>query len=408
MYSLVYAKMKSQAKSLHSRKSFLLIVGIIFLFFSSVMGMFFLYGTRQQSYPDIKMVAKNFIQNCEKSADWQKCYGKQFALLVKRTTLPYSLDVLNAVSNGDHKTRDCHIMAHKIMLEAVAEDPKHWMDYLRAIDPTACTYGYVHGILEARSRVDSSFTINEKTIPEFCLTYAHKNGGKGIDQTCSHIMGHLLLVESRWNIPQAVATCGKIQEDLQRECYGGVFMENFTRDNLVAHGLASYSPWTPTLIGKQEELCFQQTGNAGLGCWQQMSQLYLQNHMRDPDGVYALCSQSGNEAYTNQCYVNALGGFLELQDDEKVFYQSLCGRFAGDYKEYDKCTQYGVRTLLHASVKNADRSISFCNATISTFKSRCFSLIGLVLKERVSEKEQVSDCRKIEKEYQEDCVRGVI
>ena len=400
--------MKSQAKSLHSGMSIVLMVGITILLFFSLLGAYFIFMMRSSSYPDKKMVVKNFVKNCEKSRDWQKCYGEQFALLVKRTSLPYSLEVLNTLSDTDHKTRDCHIMAHKMMLEAVGEDPKRWRDYLNAIDPTNCTYGYVHGILEARSKFDNSFVLNEKTIPDFCLTYARQKGGKGIDQTCSHIMGHLLLVESRWNIPKAAAICGKIQEDLQRECYGGLFMENFTRDNLVAHGLASYSAWTPTLIRKQEELCFQQKGNAGLGCWQQMSQMYLQDHIRDPDGVYTLCSQSGNKEYTIQCYLSGLGGFFHLSDNSKAFYQSLCGRFDGDTSAYDKCVQFGVRTLINASVKNADRSISFCDSIIDTFKRRCFSVIGLVLKERVSEKEQVTDCRKIEKKYQEDCIRGMI
>ena len=92
-----------------------------------------------------------------------------------------------------------------------------------------------------------------------------EKGSRGVDQTCVHIIGHVLLVQTKGNVDQAVAICSQIPLNLQKECASGIFMENFTRDNLVDHEIAPTVLWDDRTISQTEQLCRQYVGKIAYG-----------------------------------------------------------------------------------------------------------------------------------------------
>ncbi len=350
-------------------------------------------------------LAKSFAKSCESEVGWRDCYGFKFKLLAREQHLESTLQVLDRLQYIDEKTRDCHIMAHRIMSEYVKRAPGDWEKYLNVIDPNNCTYGFIHGIIEARGVVDGSFVLDEKTVPSFCQMLVDRKKGQGIDQTCAHIMGHLLLAQQYGSIPEAVAICRKIPDQLQRECFGGLFMENYTRDNLVIHGIATYAPWDEKLISTQETMCNTYTGNAGLGCWEQMSNLYSDFYDSDPNLVYVRCQKASKKEFTDMCYIQSMIMFMQASDPPKAYYQHLCDRYVNEPGNYEMCTHYAVGSVINASLKLVDRAFNYCDALGAKQKPLCYPILGIKLNNRFSYAEQLKLCsRLLQQDFKKSCM----
>lgn len=355
---------------------------------------------------DYAAVAKSLAAGCSSNPDWRNCYGYRLAAMAKDHNLTYLTNTIYAIQKIDPKTQDCHILAHRAMNALVAKDPSKWQDLLDTVDPNACNYGFIHGILEARSQFDPSFVLNAKTIPSFCrMMVEHKPNSQGIDQTCAHIVGHLVLAQEYGNIPMAVSICNGIPESLQRECFGGLFMENYTRDNLVIHGIAKYVPWTDAYTKQQEDLCNKYSGMAGLGCWETISSLYTAKYFFQPDMIYASCQHASTQEYINQCYDFSMPVLMYKPDADQAYYASLCNRFADQPGEFEKCATTAVRSVVFAAKDAQKRAFDFCSSVPGNYKNLCYKILGRALTPMTTTSDQQELCANVEPMYQQDCMK---
>ena len=379
----------------------------IFLLFTSRILSEVKMATAEQDF-NYQATAKAFEKKCGNDDGWRNCYGKEIRTLYKETgSFDIALKTIKTLQDVDYKARDCHILAHELTREMVESDPVNWDTYLDIIDPSDCNYGYIHGILESRKRFDTSFVLNSQTINDFCQKLVERKGLNGIDQTCSHIMGHLVLVETVHNIEEGKKICWGIREHLQKECFSGLFMENFTRDNLVDHGIAEYVPWDKERIYAQEDLCAGEYGNAGLGCWQELSNMYLQFDPYDHEMVFELCGRAGNDEYRDQCYFDSLPSLMALPKPTRAAYRAMCEYYHDDQHRYDICNSYAVASLLGASDKNIDRVNIYCTSLFTESESRdCYRLTGYIVRGKHGAQRHLAICKKVPEEYQRECNLG--
>jgi len=341
------------------------------------------------------------ISKCNKTDTWNRCYSEMFASLAKDYDFEFSLKLLKQLESQDARINDCHVIAHKIMGEEVAKHPERWKELLQLVDPNICNYGFIHGIIEGRSRVDSSFTLNKKTIPEFCQAMLQEKGSRGVDQTCVHIIGHVLLVQTKGNVDQAVAICSQIPLNLQKECASGIFMENFTRDNLVDHEIASTVLWDDRTISQTEQLCRQYEGKIAYGCWQEISHLYNHRARLTPEHVLTDCRQAPTKELAEGCYLHGVATFIHNTKASTDYFQSVCAVFS-DRSFVEQCMSIAVKSLLNSSLTPSKTAITFCLA-LKERKNECFSMLNDFLSMKLDNSQLELYCSNVPKQFRDYC-----
>ena len=213
------------------------LLATMFLFLSFVNLFTFPKNQVQQKHVDTSpyfLIAEGFYKDCLAEGRLDEfCYSKKFGELSQRESLQTNLAVLTQLEQIDPNARGCHSIAHTITFFVLEKNPDSWQEMLNQVSSNRCSGGFVHGVLEAHSRFDKNFVLNEKTIPEICSLLPEGEE----EHNCSHILGHILLATNEGYISSAVGVCQKIPQALRNECLGGVFMENMTLDNLIAHGI---------------------------------------------------------------------------------------------------------------------------------------------------------------------------
>ncbi len=348
--------------------------------------------------------AEKLIQQCKNTRDWHKCYGLSLAVINKNSNLQYTLALLDKLENIEANTRDCHLLAHYIALSEVEKNPKKWQDVLLKIDPNACTYGFVHGTLEGRTRFNNGAGIDKKTIENICTLLYEKSKRAGVDESCSHVMGHILLAEQRGNIPNSIAICDLLTPRLQYMCYGGVFMENFTRENIVAHGIGTFIPWNNSLILQQESLCRNYSGEEGKACWMEMAHLYASAANNKPSKIWELCGQAPEKEFSFNCYLHAMGNSIKSSSTTE-YKKEVCTPFKNDKQHLNLCLEYMTAALIVESTKFIGDAVDFCNNLWTKEVIReCYKYIGSALHLYVPEREQENLCRPFTGEFKTYCL----
>lgn len=363
----------------------------------------------QNHLGEVQKKAQAFADQCQNNRDWRDCYGNLFYTLNKANPLSFSLQVLNALQDIDPQTRDCHIPAHKMMQAEVEKNPKNWQPILGRISYTSCNYGFVHGLMEGVAHYNHSFQINEKTIPQICALMVKYSPHSGIDTTCSHIFGHLLLTDNYvGNVPDsiklAVGICDKVPSLLQHECFAGIFMESFTRDNLVYEGLTGRIAWsTPPVIAQQEQICRQYVPPASYGCWQEISHMYNAEFSKQPKKVFSSCSHAPDADDRNYCYLHAVATLINNRDGDKHYFATLCAPFASDKSLTDRCISTAVYSEMYASVKNTDLVVQYCQALSWDAKKSCYAKVAGAIRSLVNKNNRGQFCQQLPSAYQKTC-----
>lgn len=330
------------------------------------------------------------------------CYSEKLSDFVKTHDLDLALKVLSALENVDQQVRGCHLIAHAITLAETSKNPEKWKDILAQVDSQSCSGGFIHGVIEAKSRLDSNFVLNETSIPELCF-YVAETKGQGGEFNCAHIIGHILMAEENGNIPKAIEICGKVSEKLQYECFSGVFMENETRDNLVAHGIAQRLPWNKKTTEDQEKLCREYQGLAGQACWREISHMYAFISQDNPVSVFELCSRAQDELSRKECYSHGIGIMTASNRFDLGYMKDLCAPFFDDEQKLEGCFTHAINSLMYSSPKFTDRAIRLCSDIPDKQQQACFQKLGDALGTRVLQDERIDLCKGAPEKYKDIC-----
>lgn len=372
--------------------------------------LFFLAALRPEIVELFKTPAQNIVDICNDNLDWRDCYGKQIAKVNYQLKFPQTLKILEQIEQLDGKTRDCHLIAHRIATSEVDKSPKDWIKIFDYVDQTTCVNGYVHGVLEGRSKYDSSLDLDEKTIPDICFQIENRTSvrvGKlreGADDACAHIMGHILLAQEDAVIKNAVETCSKVPSNIRRSCFDGIFMENITRENLEAHQVAQKFALTKAASLGLEENCKQYTGEAGRECWRELAHIYTSFTDNDPNQVYPLCYQNKNQDYARECFMHSVNLMILSDNYSDSNLADTCKNYTGNQNEAKNCISRALAPLLGSSVDFIDRAAIFCNSQPKEFQQFCYTKVGQELKPRVPLEKRTQLCEKVPTEFLNYCL----
>jgi|SRR3989344_2667370 len=353
---------------------------------------------------------QNIVGYCKNDLQWRDCYSKKIAELNHQIIFRDTVKVLEKVKQSDKKTLDCHLIAHRIATSEVEKSPKDWIKIFDYVDQSTCINGFIHGVLEGRSRYETGFLLDENSIPSICGQIEKKtslrinNVREQADEACSHAMGHILLVQENGNIDSAIKICSKVPNDIRRDCHNGLFMENITKENLVAHGIAKKTPYTKSLMLEIEKKCQQYKGDAGRSCWREMAHLYTAYTNNSPQQVHQLCYQMENKDYARECYLLAVNIMTLSQEYSDQQLADTCKDYwKNETKDAEACTRRAIRSLLGSSINFIDRAITFCEAHPAELKKYCFVNIGEELSPRTDLDKRDELCQKVSKDFLSLC-----
>lgn len=360
-----------------------LLVGIVVLNILGVAIYVFFLRQPQAQTVDVTKQAKQFAASCGGQSKSELCYASIFYDFTKKHPMQQSLAVLHALQSIDPSTNYCHLSAHKIAIAEVEKDPAKWLDVLAAVDIQACSRGFFHGVIEAYSSYHATFTLNQKTIPQVCDEAAQKLSAKQpVDdskQICVHAAGHVLLVQENADVAKATAICDKVPEDIRRNCYDGVFMEDMSKENLYAHGLApGRAEWSPSFAAQEKLLCDKYSGAAANACWSNLGQMYGVLSNGEVSALHTSCQQAATLqlAQTCEAYGAGLMGLMASSARPGIFHMTdFCSSFRDQESAYQNCIVLVVPFIVNSSPAYAQKAAQFCSLVEPQEKEFCLSRI---------------------------------
>lgn len=375
--------MKKQKKTQTLTITLALLLGIVLLNITSVAFYVLFLHPLKVSAVDVTKQAERFAASCSGQVKSEICYASIFYDYTKKHPIQQSLAVLHALQKVDPSMNYCHLSAHKIAIAEVEKDPSKWLDVLTEVDIQACSRGFFHGVIEAYSTYNSTFTLDEQTIPKLCDEAAQKLSAKQplyeSKQICVHAAGHILLVQENANVAKAIAICDQVPEEIRRNCYDGVFMEDMSKENLYAHGLASgRAEWTPAFATQEKALCDKYKGAAADACWSNLGQMYGVLSSGQVSELHNACSQAATLPLSQSCENNGAGmmGFMASSSRPGVFrMMDFCSSFHNEEHAYQNCIAYVVPFIVNSSPVFTSHVTQFCDLVKPEDKAFCLSRI---------------------------------
>jgi hypothetical protein len=349
-----------------------------------------------------KLTATEIQAKCVNTFLDKTCYVKEFSIISNQYDLATSLKILTNIQKIDPNTRDCHLIAHTIASNQTKKDPSSWQKLLSQIDANTCNGGFVHGVIEEKHNLDSAFVLDKQTIPEICQQVKELNGAE--EATCIHIMGHLVLLDTKGDLNQAVDRCLQLPTQHHDRCLGGVFMEYELKDNLIAHGISSPPIWDEEALITQEAICREFKGEVAKACWRELSRVYVLIYPNDPKKIFDNCIKSPDKEAVLQCYMHSMGFIATYPTTSDEVLKQLCSSVLFDKYYFLRCISYVNSYLLSNSLEFIDKSVFICENVPDNYQDGCFSLLGQRLRIIFPNENRQKLCWHIPKNYKALCL----
>lgn len=327
--------------------------------------------------PPAEIIAQKLYNHCKENKSVTNCYKNQFEIWAKVLSFKTNLEILNSLKRLDPRTQICHSLAHIISAEEVVKNPKDWTRHLKAINPTDCSTGFIHGAIEGLERSIPLFSINPDFIEKTCEEISSIKNGLAkarIKNTCAHAMGHILLVEEKANIEKALDKCPNLSKGYNSMCFKGIFMESIFRTNLNFHGITTKPQFTEIEVRNQEKICNNQnTANRTESCWDIISNLYIEALNDNYQSTYDYCNHAPEEKLRIMCYTSA-AQYLFTKAESGISEsiknpENLCSPYTNNKNAYKIC----VEKILQAAIENRleNRAYWFCGRLNNEFRQFC-------------------------------------
>lgn len=345
--------------------------------------------------------AQKIADSC-KTSGRETCYKDAFTMLVKKVGITAAEQTLYDLQDIDPQMRHCHVISHEISKVATRQNPSKWRELMEQVNVDTCGGGFLHGILEAHTGDEPNFKVDAAFINETC----YKGQLNFRERTCAHILGHLILLDTEGKIELSLPICAQVDKSFQLDCYNGIFMEDSFKLALAEHGFAQLPARDGKRMRAQEERCKKYDDTAGVACWTDMAEIFVEFYNYDPQKAYDLCNRAPFQEARNHCYLKA----VILMAVSPNFYTkgqllSECAFYETDDDMYKHCTDFIISSLMYYSAKFVDRAITLCANIADTYKEFCFKDAGEKLKTNItSREERESYCRGTPERYKNLCV----
>ncbi|HEY5601370.1 MAG TPA: hypothetical protein VIK81_04800 [Patescibacteria group bacterium] len=356
------------------------IVLLVLLFFT---------GSTGESSPDsVQKTASKVLENCQNNKYFLSCYQQNFSQITKNTNVGFAKQVLGELQQKDKRVLLCHSIAHEIASAVIVKNPDQALQLLATFDPNECAGGYFHGIIESMAGLNADFNLNGEEIDKFCSVMPD-DYQKG---SCTHILGHIVLVETDAQIDRALDICRGVAFK-KEECFSGVFMENISKANLVEHGLADAQPeWTADYALSLEEICNNYDGDIARSCRIEMGSVYATLYNNEPGPILVACQKSGKADFSNGCYLRGVvRAAIWLDSDQQI--QSLCDPFDYDLPVYQDCVAKIVDALIKNSPDFLEKAVAYCSRMRSSSIQYCHRVLKFKANGMYSKDQIINLCR---------------
>lgn len=395
-------------------KKFLRFIYLISIILILELSLYFALKKTSPKYTnDVSYFSTALASSCKESSDWQKCYGNNLKEITKKRGIEFALKVRRETEKIDARTSKCHLIAHYVALSNVELNPTGAYDLFKYVNLTDCAYGFVHGTIEGLNRYDSTFEVSNKSIPEICKKISEANNFSYIDQGCLHSMGHLVLADNcnkdiEEGIRQATGTCSKLSQELRNECYAGIFMESFTRDNLNLHCNMPYISLNEQAAKNQEKICLSYSGEKASACWQEISHIYLTIQPFNPGEGFARCSRAPKKEDAANCYIH-IAAMFAWKDNlvGKYTLPTLCSMFNEEPEFMSNCFKTAVKGLLYTSLEYIPRAKTICIGATGVYKEKCFDIIVETLSAKTKLTKNPNVCSEFPDPYKTRCQNAI-
>ncbi len=302
----------------------------------------------------------------------ENCYSKYFKQISEENGASYAFDALATLQQIDSTTLGCHLIAHGIGWGAYLKDPNDWRELIQTMNP-GCSYGAIHGVIENYVATLPEGKLPKELVPSIC--------GESPRADCNHIIGHLILVQTKGSIDEALDYCRVFQDNKTQLnfCFTGVFMEYQTALNLIDHGLApkSWLDW-PARVPELEKMCRSYSGDEGASCWEEIIHAALVKFNNDPEQIFAFCSTSQLVDGALRCRRHAIGVMTAAYEYDLDKMKPMCDIPQKNDPSFKNDCYASMAGSTLSTLPNDTKKVSdFCESLDTQYQSACFYQINV-------------------------------
>ncbi len=321
------------------------------------------------------------------------CYQSRLEEILKTQGTEQALTALEQLAAQDPDVlRDAHPYVHQLGKLSFS----HYQDFSTAFSHCRDTFwsGCYHGVLEGY--LSSLPQVELRAIATLCDKHIDARQSWFLKYQCVHGLGHGLTLYFQYDVLRALAFCGALPTDWDREsCYGGVFMENIVAFQKPHSG---HHPGPTGFLNPQDPLypCNALATKYQGACYLMQTSAILTFNGYDFAQAFRACDQVPRE-FSPTCYQSLgrdISGFT-LRDAKRVI--ALCGLGSGDSIRH--CLVGAVKDVI---LTHADpgRGVAFCRLLDGRYKKDCYASVGELLLSLYPDQERREQvCTGVEKGY---------
>lgn len=299
------------------------------------------------------------------------CYAKQFQKVASAKGAEFAFNLLSKLQDLDPGAKGCHLIAHGIGWGIYEHNPADWQNQIRSVNQ-GCTYGAVHGIIEKLVAALPEKKMTDELMLSIC--------GKNPRADCNHIIGHLLVVETRGNVDEALRRCQIFTENRQKDfCYTGVFMEYQTALNLIVHGIApkEWLNW-PKRVGELEKMCRSYDGLKAEACWEEIVHAALVKFDNKAERIFAFCSTAPLTNAVKRCRKHSIGIMAAGVNFNLASIKDICQLPQKDDSDFEtECYRQLAASAISSLPQDRQRVEKFCLGLLKKFQDSCLFVLTL-------------------------------
>lgn len=345
------------------------IIILILLFSLACLGLFIMNTQRKD---ELQKDANIFYTHCFKKPRWRDCYANEFASLIKKRNIHYTLEVLDELQKRDKRTLSCHSTGHVIAFGELSKNHDSWSQLAKWMDIYRCSNGFFHGLME-ELLAEKKLSLDSLSLGNFCQKIEDNFSGVKVDlmTNCYHVLGHFLLLEYEGDIDKSIKICSEFKhEGKSYFCNTGVFMEEFVRAGLNDHGIRPFLKYNWENTAKEEEICKNFKSPVAETCWREIATIYASLASDYPPKIFEYCARSGNQKYQAECYryavyIMVFGSYYKNAKEE-----TLCDPLLDNSEAYKECIK-GEVIAFKGSANSFQRADNLCNVIPKQYKSDC-------------------------------------
>lgn len=344
---------------------------LILLGLTSILALFY-FGTTLT-----RTDAKEIVADCDSQPDRAKCYEQEIPALYPERPLTEIFSLIREVRALDSTYQFCHVLAHKLGENAVAEDPARWLELIPLNPPDGiCSNGFIHGVIVGRFRDDVlDSAAMEAAIPDFAQACEPRIdwSPSPLDQAiCYHGMGHLFMFVTNADIRRSLDACARISKsptgDFSRVCREGVFMQIYQAIEPDDLALIDLLPEKYTKESYRR-LCSVYTDPGEVGaCTREAWPMFLSEFL-EGRGVTDFCSTQPTIDETHTCYqsISSVIGRQLLHNPPKAI--AACSSIPDQYSLL--CYVSVAQAFLEEDRADGDRALAICAGAPEALQSYC-------------------------------------